>query len=208
MENNIILYGASGHCKVIIDVILSRKKHIISHVVDDNSSKKFLCGYKVIFSNDFKFDKNIKYFIAIGNNQVRKKIAKRLNLNFEILTHKNAYISSNDVILGEGTVIMVHAIINPSVSIGKHCIINSGTIIEHDCKIEDFVHICPGASLAGGVEVGEGSMVGIGSTVIQGIKIGKWATIGAGTVIVEDVPDFAVVVGVPGKIIKYLENEQ
>ena len=103
---------------------------------------------------------------------------------------------------------MVHAIINPSVSIGKHCIINSGTIIEHDCKIEDFVHICPGASLAGGVEVGEGSMVGIGSTVIQGIKIGKWATIGAGTVIVEDVPDFAVVVGVPGKIIKYLENEQ
>lgn len=70
------------------------------------------------------------------------------------------------------------------------------------------MHICPGASLAGGVEVGEGSMVGIGSTVIQGVKIGKWATIGAGTVIVEDVPDFAVVVGVPGKIIKYLENEQ
>jgi len=208
MENNIVLYGASGHCKVIIDAILSNNKFNITHIIDDDSSIKMLCGYTVNHSSEFNFDIKNKYFIAIGNNQVRKKIVNKLPLNFEILTHKNAYISLNDVFLGEGTIIMVNAIINPSVSIGKHCIINSGTIIEHDCKIEDFVHICPGASLAGGVEVGEGSMVGIGSTVIQGVKIGKWATIGAGTVIVEDVPDFAVVVGVPGKIIKYLENEQ
>lgn len=208
MENNIVLYGASGHCKVIIDAILSDNKFNITHIIDDDSSIKLLCGYKVNHSSEFNFDIKNKYFIAIGNNQIRKKIVNKLPLNFEILTHKNAYIALNNVTLGEGTVIMVNAIINPSVSIGRHCIINSGTIIEHDCKIEDFVHICPGASLAGGVEVGEGSMVGIGSTVIQGVKIGKWATIGAGTVIVEDVPDFAVVVGVPGKIIKYLENEQ
>jgi acetyltransferase EpsM len=55
------------------------------------------------------------------------------------------------------------------------------------------------------VKVGEGTHIGIGSSVIQGITIGKWVTIGAGAVIIRDIPDFAVVVGNPGKIIKYNE---
>lgn len=101
---------------------------------------------------------------------------------------------------------MMNALINASVTIGMHCIINSGAIVEHDCKIADFVHICPGAKLAGGVEIGEGTMVGLGSNVIQGIKIGKWVTIGAGAVIIQDIPDYAVVVGNPGKIIKYKDH--
>ena len=75
--------------------------------------------------------------------------------------------------------------------------------MEHDCKISDFAHISPNAALAGNVEVGEGTHVGIGASVIQGIKIGKWATIGAGAVVIKDVPDFAVVVGSPARIIKY-----
>ena len=68
-------------------------------------------------------------------------------------------------------------------------IINSGAIIEHDCIIEDFVHISPNAAIAGGVKIGEGTHIGIGACVIPGITIGKWATIGAGTVIINDVPD-------------------
>ena len=68
--------------------------------------------------------------------------------------------------------------------------------------MEDFVHISPNAALAGSITVGEGTHIGIGASVIQGIKIGKWATIGAGAVIIRDVPDFATVVGNPGKIIK------
>jgi acetyltransferase EpsM len=68
---------------------------------------------------------------------------------------------------------------------------------------EDFAHISPGAHLAGNVTVQEGAHVGIGASIIQGITIGKWATIGAGTVIIQDVPDYAVVVGIPGKVIRY-----
>ena len=56
--------------------------------------------------------------------------------------------------------------------------------------------------MAGNVAVGEGTQIGIGAAVIQGVTIGKWATIGAGAVIIEDVPDFAVVVGNPGRVIK------
>jgi acetyltransferase-like isoleucine patch superfamily enzyme len=86
---------------------------------------------------------------------------------------------------------------------GKHCIINTNASVDHDCKIGDFVHISPKVTLAGNVTVDEGSHIGIGSTVIQGRHIGKWVTIGAGAVIIEDVPDYAVVVGVPGNIIRY-----
>ena len=75
--------------------------------------------------------------------------------------------------------------------------------MEHDCIVSDFVHIAPKATLCGNVRIGEGTHVGAGSTIIQGIKVGKWATIGAGAVVINDVPDYAIVVGVPGKIVKF-----
>jgi acetyltransferase EpsM len=68
--------------------------------------------------------------------------------------------------------------------------------------VADFVHISPNAALAGNVKVGEGTQVGIGACVMQNITIGKWATIGAGAVIIRDVPDYAVVVGNPGRIVR------
>src|SRR5690606_8201359 len=86
--------------------------------------------------------------------------------------------------------------------IGEHCIINSGAVIEHDCKLGNFVHISPKAALAGDVKVGEGTHVGIGAMVIPGINIGKWVTIGAGAVVLKDIPDGVTTVGNPARIIK------
>ena len=207
MESEIVLYGASGHCKVIIELLLSSDKFKINSIIDDNENTKNVFNYDVKHSKQFEFKHDLNYFISIGNNRVRKNLANRLNVNFQVLIHPYSRVSSLEVIIGKGSVIMVGAIINPFVRIGEQCIINSGAIVEHDCKIGDYAHVCPGANLAGGVVVGEGTMIGIGAVVIQGIKIGRWAIIGAGAVIVNDVPDFAIVVGVPGKIIKYLENE-
>ena len=207
MESEIVLYGASGHCKVIIELLLSSDKFKINSIIDDNENTKNVFNYDVKHSKQFEFKHDLNYFISIGNNRVRKNLANRLNVNFQVLIHPYSRVSSLEVIIGKGSVIMVGAIINLFVRIGEQCIINSGAIVEHDCKIGDYAHVCPGANLAGGVVVGEGTMIGIGAVVIQGIKIGRWAIIGAGAVIVNDVPDFAIVVGVPGKIIKYLENE-
>jgi acetyltransferase EpsM len=88
-----------------------------------------------------------------------------------------------------------------------NCIINTNASVDHHCIIEDFVHIAPSSTLCGNVKVGEGSHVGAGSTIIQNIRIGKWCVIGAGAVITKDIPDYSLVVGVPGKIIKSLRNE-
>ena len=205
MENNIILYGASGHCKVIIDILQSNNQ-IIETIIDDVPKSNTILGFSIVNSNEFRFSSSQNMILYIGNNKVRKKLASKLMVNFVTAIHPKAIIS-NSAIIGKGSVIMAGAIVNPDTKIGEHCIINSGSVVEHDCVINDFVHISPNASLAGGVIVGEGSQIGIGATIIQGIKIGKQVTIGAGTVVISDVPDYSVIVGNPGRIIKVNENE-
>lgn len=204
MDSSIVLYGASGHCKVIID-ILECNEQTISCIIDD-APKKNILGFPVLHSKDYCFSGDEKIILSIGNNKVRKKLAQKLKVHFVKAIHPKSIISNHSSI-GEGTVIMAGAVVNPQVVIGGHCIINTGAVIEHDCKIDDYAHISPNASLAGGVEVGEGSQVGIGASVIQGVKIGKWAVIGAGAVVIRDVPDFAVVVGNPGKVLKIKSDE-
>ena len=193
IENKVNLYGASGHCKVIIDILMSNDTFIDS-IIDDNPNVKEILNYKVLKNSDINFDLKSDWIISIGNNKIRKIIAQKFHLTYTKAIHNQTIISPFSEI-GFGTVVMAGVIINPDVTIGKHCIINTGAVIEHDCHIEDYVHISPSVALVGGVTVKEGSHIGIGAYIIQGIKIGKWVTIGAGAVIVKDVPDYATVVG-------------
>ena len=98
---------------------------------------------------------------------------------------------------------MAGVIIQPGTKIGKHCIINTGACIDHDVVIQDFVHIAPRCSIAGGVEIGEGTFLGIGTIVINNITIGSWSIIGAGSVVVKDLISNITAVGNPAHIIKY-----
>lgn len=197
-----ILFGASGHAKVIIDILQSNNIQV-DKIFDDNPKNDIIWDILVEKSDTIP-QGNIPAIISVGNNKNRKKISEKYNFQYQVAIHKTAIVSPYSKI-GEGSVVMAGAIINPDVEIGKHAIINTAAVIEHDCKIGDFAHLSPQSALAGNVEVGEGTHIGIGASVIQGIKIGKWATIGAGAVIIRDVPDFAVVVGNPAKVIKYNE---
>lgn len=201
------LFGASGHCKVVIDVIASTQELTIKGIVDDHPHLEDLYRIPIFNTNSFETFSDKQFIVSVGNNNVRKKIVTQLSATYPIAVHSKAVVSSHASI-GEGTVVMASAVVNPDAVIGQHCIINTAAIIEHDCKIGNFVHVSPNAALAGNVTVGEGTHIGIGATVIQGVKIGKWATIGAGSVLINDIPNYAVVVGNPGKIIKYnIEHE-
>jgi acetyltransferase EpsM len=207
MKNDLVLYGAGGHSKAIVENLTSQKKSNLV-LLDDNPSKSHIFGINVYKTNEYDLSSIQQMVLCIGNNIIRKKVANQFkNISFFSAIHKQTIISSHDVSIGKGTVVMAGVTINPSVKIGEHCIINTGAVVEHDCKIHDFAHICPNVSLAGGIEIGEGTQVGIGSSIIQSIKIGKWVNIGAGCVIVDDIPDYAVVRGNPGKIIKYNKHE-
>jgi sugar O-acyltransferase (sialic acid O-acetyltransferase NeuD family) len=197
------LFGASGHGKVVADIIESSEKEMVLEMVyDDNPKLESILNTSVLKVNDEILNsESNQWIISIGNNKFRKLVSERIKGSFLKAIHKSAVISKHSSI-GQGTVVMANAVINPDSIVGEHCIINTGAVVEHDCKLDNYVHISPNASLAGGVLVGEGSHIGIGATIIQGITIGKWCTIGAGAVIIQDVPDYAVVVGNPGRIIK------
>ena len=202
MEINTNLFGGGGHCKVIIDIILESKEYSITSIVDQNPKKDFVFDIPVVNFEGVENFKDKPFIVTIGDNQSRKNVVEIIQANYLTAIHPKAIVSRFSRVL-EGTVVMAGAIINADAQIGRHCIINTGAIIEHECVIDDFVHICPNASIAGNVKVGEGSNIGIGASVIQGVSIGKWVVVGAGTVIIDDIPDYAVVVGIPGKIIKF-----
>lgn len=193
-----ILYGASGHAKVIMD-ICKRNNVKINTIIDDNTKILSLLGQNVIPFNAFK-SKDDQFIISIGNNRVRKGVVSKLKATYGIAIHPNSVIDES-VKINDGSVIMAGSIINSSTKIGKHCIINTSSSIDHDCVLGDFVHISPNATICGGIEIGEGSHIGAGAIIIPGIKIGKWSTIGAGAVVIKNVPDGATVVGNPGKIV-------
>lgn len=206
-NKKIRIYGAGGHSQVIKEV-LQQNGYTITDVFDDKPSgihhatKEVTLGLREN-SNAFPHDGD-PVIIAIGINAERAEIAGYLNSTFEKTIHKSAIISPTSSI-GEGTVVFAGAIIQPNTKVGKHVIVNTGASIDHDNIIGDFAHISPKAALCGHVEVGEGSHVGVGALVIPKVKIGKWCSIGAGTVVLKDVPDYATVVGNPGKIIKILK---
>jgi sugar O-acyltransferase (sialic acid O-acetyltransferase NeuD family) len=201
------LFGASGHCKVVVDIIEAAKEYKIECVIDHNPKFDFIFDIPILNFNQIENLEEKHFIVSIGDNKKRKNVVTIINAIYLKAIHPQSIVSRHSQIL-EGTVVMAGAIINANSTIGKHCIINSGAVVEHDCVIDDFVHISPNASVAGNVKVGEGSQIGIGATVIQGITIGKWAVIGAGAVIIENVPDYAVVVGVPGKIIKFINKNE
>lgn len=192
------LFGASGHAKVIMDIIEAQGDSV-GCLYDDTPHCDSIHGYKVYKANNTEVVGPL--IISIGSNTARWLISERYKLKYATAIHPGATMSQSAAI-GEGSVVMHGAIIQPDVEIGRHCIINTGASIDHECQIGDYVHISPHATLCGNVYVGEGSWIGAGTTIIPGIKIGRWCTIGAGSVVIHDIPDEVIAYGNPCKVIR------
>lgn len=192
------LYGASGHAKVVIDIINASGIKIDGMFDDDNAINELM---SIPVGHHWSGESPI--VVSIGNNLVRKQIVQKLQCDFAKVIHPSAVISPNASI-GDGTVVMQGAVVQSCAQVGEHCILNTGVTIDHECVINDFVHISPQATLCGNVHVGEGAWIGASAVIIPGVKIGRWCTIGAGSVVVNDMPDGAVAYGNPCRI-KYFD---
>jgi sugar O-acyltransferase (sialic acid O-acetyltransferase NeuD family) len=205
IAKKILLFGGSGHSKVICSIFESLN-YIIEGFFDDNLYAQYVNHYKYFGKYDKEILLNLPIVICVGDNHIRKSLTNIINHKYIIAIHPSSIVDKF-VDIGLGSVIMHNAIIQRDSIIGKHCIINTNASIDHDCIINDFVHISPSATLCGNVKVGEGTHIGAGATIIPNITIGEWCVIGAGAVITKDVPDYSLVVGIPGKIIKTLKND-
>ncbi len=190
------LYGASGHAKVIIDILRANGVSIEA-LFDDNEMLTHLLDYSVLRPSEVCGP----LLVSIGNNQIRKRIAESLTVDFGKAIHSSVILSP-EASIGEGTVVMQGGIIQSCVTIGRHCIINTGTSVDHECVVEDYVHLSPHTTLCGNVHVGEGTWIGAGSIVIPGIRIGAWSIVGAGSVVTKDIPEHVLAVGNRCRIIK------
>lgn len=197
--NRLVIVGAGGHGKVIADIAVKNGYTDIAFLDDNNVGN--CIGFPIVGKCcDAKTlnDGNTDFVIGIGNNNVRKDIAEKNNVNWVTLVHPSAQKAMN-VKIGKGTVVMANAVVNVCTSVGEHCIINTGAIVEHDNKIGDFVHISPKAALGGTVCIGAKTHIGIGATVINNISICEDCTIGAGAVVVKNIENFGTYIGVPAR---------
>ena len=200
--NRLVIVGAGGHGKVIVDNALrngySDVCFVDDHAVGDCMGFPIVGVCEDLASMD---DGRTDFVIGIGNNAIRKMIAHRYKVNWVSLIHPAAQIALN-VSIGKGTVVMAGAVVNACAAIGAHCIINTSAVIEHDNVVEDYVHISPKAALGGTVRVGAGTHVGIGATVINNIAICNDCVIGAGAVVTRNIVESGTYVGVPARKMK------
>lgn len=176
------LYGAGGHAKVILE-ILEARGILVKGLFDDREDTDELLGYSVReYAPGIEID---KLLLAIGNNSIRKRLAEQIAADYGTALHPSAIISKRAGI-GAGTVVMAGAVVNTSAELGRHCIINVNALVDHDCRMDDFVHVAPGACLCGGATIGEGTWIGAGAVVNPGVRIGSWVQIAPGSVVLED----------------------
>lgn len=208
----IVLVGAGGHCKVVVDIIKSTGSYNIVGITDKAyGDGKLLLDIPIIGDDSILeelYNSGVKNaFVCVGaleNIGIRHKIYNRLKdigFNIPTILHKFAMVSPYANIQ-HGTCVMAGAIINAGAIVGENCIVNTGAIIEHDCTVQWNTHISPKACIAGGVDIGYNTHIGMGSSIIQSVHIGNNVIIGAGAVVIEDIVDNVVAVGIPSKIIK------
>jgi sugar O-acyltransferase (sialic acid O-acetyltransferase NeuD family) len=198
-KNIVILQGGGDHARVVLDCLLDQGIEVSAIYDPKHTGDLFGVQQKGKYQPD-EYAGALS-IIAIGDNEVRKRVALSAAHGFMNAVHRSVVFSSR-ASMGVGNMILQGAIVQANAVIGNHVIVNTGAKIDHDCKLGDFVHIAPGATLCGTVTIGEGAFVGAGATIIPGRKIGAWSVVGAGAVVVTDIPDHTVAFGNPARVIK------
>ncbi len=205
-KNKLLIIGAGGHGKVAADIAIKMKRWGQIAFLDDDETIQSSMGIEVIgkSADVFAYMNDYDLFVAIGSNQTREKIQNELikaGANIATFIHPSAVIGQ-EVVIGGGTVVMAGAVINCCSKTGTGCIVNTGATIDHDNILEDYVHISPGAHLAGMVKIGKGSWIGIGAVVSNHVSIFDDCIIGAGAAVIRDITEEGTYVGVPAKKVK------
>ncbi len=211
--HRIYVYGASGHGKVVLDILLAQRETNFIGFIDDapELQGRTVLGVPVLGNGDWLYQQTEKdklvVALGVGDNATRQRLAEKCaawGAEFATLVHPTAWVSVS-ARLGTGTVVMAHATINADAKIGNGVIVNTAAVIEHEAEIGDYSHIAPNAVIGGASRLGALSQLGTGAVVAPCASIGRGTIIGAGSVVVRDIPDRVVAFGVPARVRRNLQ---
>jgi UDP-perosamine 4-acetyltransferase len=216
MMEKVVIVGASGQAKVVIDILQEAGQ---LEIVGCTSGSPADVGRAILGIPVLGTDSVLpglcaagirSVFVAVGDNRVRQRlIGEVLSAGFKLVNAISPRaVISRHVTLGSGVAVMPGAVINASSEINDGAIVNTGATVDHDCILGCCAHVAPGTSLAGWVSIGEGAFLGTGVKVIPRASIGSWSIIGAGAIVVGTLPSHVTAVGAPAAIIKSHEGEK
>lgn len=202
----VVIYGAGRGGVTVKECLSLQNNYQVVCFIDDNIDTGTLCNLPIYHSS--RVSEIIKKGVcniacAIANGSVRLKIRKlcdSLGVDLINVIHPWVYISPT-VKIGKGNFIKAGVIIETNTVIRDGCIIDNGAIIAHDNVIGDGCHLAPGVTIGSSTNIGDLSVIGIGAAVASGMRIGKSTIISVGSSVIKDVPDYAIVEGVPAKIV-------
>lgn len=203
-DSPVVLLGYSGHGLVAAEAALEAGLDLRFYAdIQPAVANPYQFGY-LGFEGAKNFQgwgKGYRFILGIGDNRVREKVARLVEEKGETLltvVHPDASISRLANI-GRGVLVARNAAINPLAVIGDYCIINTGSVVEHECRLGNAVHVAPGAVLAGNVQVGDFSFIGANSVIRQGVQVGTGVLVGMGAAVIRNVADGKTVAGNPAR---------
>jgi len=208
----IVLLGASGHAKVVADAAQREGRFEVVGFLDQKARPGQRHFGKPVLGTEEDLPRLVAelgldgIFVSIGDNHHREQAVERIQkrcpqLPFVSIVHPDATVAAS-VLVGEGSVLMAGCRVNADARIGRHCIVNTQSSLDHDSVLEDFASLAPGAITGGNVRVGRGSTISLGASVIHGVQIGAHTVVGAGSTVLSDLADHVVAYGTPARVVR------
>ena len=215
---NIILIGASDHCRYTIDIIEQENKYKIVGILDRSlSAGQVFGGYEILGYLDDIVELMTQKdatggLVAIGDNFTRKSVVEDVikkipDFKFINAIHPSVIIGK-EVNLGWGSVMMAGVIINNNCSIGNHTFLATKSSIDHDSSLGEFSSLSPGVTTGGRVLIGTCTAIGIGATILHYKNIGDFSVIGGNSLVTKDIGDNVLAFGIPAKPIKERQPDE
>lgn len=208
--SKLVVWGASGHAKVVADIVRLRGDHEIVGFLDDEptaSGREFF-GSRVLGGRDrlaaLRTEGVSHLVLGFGDGAARLQLAPLVrDLGYALATaiHPRAVVAASATV-GAGSVIAAGAVVGPDTTIGENVIVNTLAGVDHDCVIGDGAHLAPGSRAGGWVSVAEGAWIGIGATLRDRVRVGRGSIVGAGSLVLHDLPQGVVAYGVPARVVR------
>jgi sugar O-acyltransferase (sialic acid O-acetyltransferase NeuD family) len=209
-DKRLLIFGAGHLANCAADaILLARPDANLAFVERASTPRTSLVGIPIlneeqILASDSAGIEGV--IVGVGDNWQRQQVADRITarlgpVSFSTVIHPKAHVSRFAQVEG-GAILLAGCVVNPSASVGRHAVLWTNSIAEHDCRLADFTTLCPGVALGGCVSVGLRSFVGVGASVRHNAKIGDDVVIAAGATVASDLANDAIYAGTPARLLR------